>query len=200
MDRRRRNRGWSDIGSTQLKDRSQVPWGAILFIAVEAMFFAALFTAYFYLRTRIPVWQPLFGEKPTWLGLPTVNTIELLVSGVTMQLAVESIKRDDLARVRVLLIVTMLLGSAFIVGQIYDFTHLGFLPTDSIFGSTFFLLTGFHGAHVIGGLLLLGYCTIRAFNGQWSSHRRLGLEGASYYWQFIGVVWIGLFATIYVIG
>jgi len=53
---------------------------------------------------------------------------------------------------------------------------------------------------VIGGLLLLGYCTIRAFKGQWSSHRRLGLEGASYYWQFIGVVWIGLFATIYVVG
>jgi len=183
-----------------LNDRSQVPWGAILFIAMEAMFFAALFTAYFYLRGRIPVWQPLFGEKPTWLGLPTVNTIELLLSGVTMQLAVQSIKRDDLARVRVLLIVTMLLGAAFIVGQIYDFLHLGFLPTDSIFGATFFLLTGFHGAHVIGGLLLLGYCTIRAFKGQWSSHRRLGLEGASYYWQFVGVVWIGLFATIYVIG
>jgi len=131
-----------------MPDYSQVPWGPILFIAMEAMFFAALFAAYFYLRGRIPVWQPLFGEKPTWLGLPTVNTIELLVSGVTMQLAVQSIKRDDLVRVRALLIVTMLLGTAFILGQIYDFTHLGFLPTDSIFGGTFFLLTGFHGAHV----------------------------------------------------
>src|SRR3989441_11566963 len=98
-------------------------WAVILFISSEAMFFGALFTTYFFLRSRIPEWEPVFGEKPTWqvdpilgVGLPTINTIELLVSSLTMQLAVNAIKKGDRRALRNWLIPTIVLGALFLIG------------------------------------------------------------------------------------
>ena len=117
-------------------------WAVILFVSSEAFFFGALFTTYFFLRARIPEWEPVFGEKPTWqvdpilgIGLPTLNTIELLVSSVTMQLAVNAIKRGDRRGLRNWLIPTIVLGVLFLVGQGYEYTKLGFLPRDGIFAA-----------------------------------------------------------------
>src|SRR5919197_3085391 len=124
-------------------------WAVILFISSEAFFFGALFTTYFYLRTRIPDWEPVFGEKPTFavdpilgIGLPTINTIELLASSLTMQLAVNAIKRGDRAGLRNWLIPTLILGVLFLGGQGFEYTKLGFLPRAGIFAAVFFTLTG----------------------------------------------------------
>src|SRR5437899_583305 len=182
-------------------------WAVILFISSEAMFFGALFTTYFFLRSRIPEWEPVFGEKPTWqvdpilgIGLPTINTIELLLSSVTMQLAVNAIRKGDRTGLRNWFIPTLVLGVLFLIGQGYEYTKLGFLPRDGIFAAVFFTLTGFHGAHVTGGVVFNSICFFRTLKGQFSARRHLAVEAASIYWHFVDVVWIGLFTTIYIIG
>jgi cytochrome c oxidase subunit III len=175
-------------------------WAIIMFIGSEVMFFAALFTTYFYLRGRIPEWEPVFGEKPSWQGLPLVNTIELLASSVTMQIAVNAIRRGDRRKLIFWLVPTFVLGFAFLAGQAYEYTRLGFLPNNGVFAGVFFTLTGFHGAHVTGGVVFIAICLYRAFRGQFTANRHLAVEAASIYWHFVDVVWIGLFTTIYIIG
>src|SRR6266498_3324895 len=124
-------------------------WACILFVSTEAMFFLALFTTYFFLRARIPEWQPIFQrcaeecEKPHWnsttniFGAPVplvaINTVALLASSVTMQLAVNAIKKGDRRALRNWLIPTVVLGVWFISGQLYEYTRLGFLPDNGIF-------------------------------------------------------------------
>ena len=189
-------------------------WAVILFVSSEAMFFAALFTTYFYLRGRIPEWEPVFQrciadvcEKPTYavdpifgVGLPTLNTIELLISSVTMQFAVNAIKKGDRTALRNWLITTLVLGVLFLIGQGYEYTKLGFLPDNGVFSAVFFTLTGFHGAHVTGGVLMNFYVFLRTTKGHFTANRHLAVEAASIYWHFVDVVWIGLFTTIYIIG
>jgi cytochrome c oxidase subunit 3 len=185
-------------------------WAIILFVSSEAMFFAALFTAYFYLRAGIPAcpagdpacvqWQPFGAHKPTWEGLPLMNTVILVASSVTMQMAVWAIRKDDRRRLVLLLAVTAVMGAVFLAGQGYEYTRLGFLPTNGLFAATFYTLTGFHGLHVLGGVLFIALCLLRAMRGQFSARRHLAVEAASIYWHFVDVVWIGLFTTIYIIG
>ena len=90
--------------------------------------------------------------------------------------------------------------TAFILGQGYEYTRLGFLPRDGVFAGVFFTLTGFHGAHVTGGVVFIAICLYRSLRGQFSANRHLAVEAASIYWHFVDVVWIGLFTTIYIIG
>src|SRR2546422_3859139 len=182
-------------------------WAVILFISSEAFFFGALFTTYFFLRARIPEWEPVFGEKPTWqvdpilgIGLPTINTIELLVSSVTMQLAANAIKRGDRKALRNWLIPTLILGVLFLVGQGYEYTRLGFLPRDVIFAGDFFTLTGFHAAHMTARVIFNSIVFFRTLKGHFTRQRHLAVEAASIYWHFVDVVWIGLFTTIYIVG
>ncbi len=189
-------------GAHQLEDTNFSPglWAVILFVSSEAMFFAALFTVYFYLRGRIPDWEPIFGEKPSWQGFPLVNTVILLGTSITMQYAVWAIRKGARARGKFLLVLTVVMGALFLTGQGIEYTRLGFLPQDGIFAGVFFLLTGFHGAHVTGGVIFIALCTLRVFKGQFSSTRHLALEAASIYWHFVDVVWVGLFTTIYIVG
>jgi cytochrome c oxidase subunit 3 len=175
-------------------------WAVILFISSEAFFFGALFTTYFYLRARIPEWEPIFGHKPGWEGLPLINTVILLASSVTMQLAVNAIKKNDRTGLRNWLIPTIVLGAIFLIGQGYEYTRLGFLPRDGIFAGVFFTLTGFHGAHVTGGVLMNSLVLFRTLKGHFTARRHLAVEAASIYWHFVDVVWIGLFLTIYIVG
>jgi len=175
-------------------------WAIIMFVGSELMFFAALFTTYFFLRGKVPAWEPVFGEKPTWLGLPLVNTIELLASSVTMQLGVNAIKKGDRRKLILWLVPTVVLGVLFLSGQAYEYTRLGFLPKDGVFAAVFFTLTGFHGAHVTGGVIFIAICLYRSLRGQFTANRHLAVEAASIYWHFVDVVWIGLFTTIYIIG
>ncbi|CAN5196009.1 hypothetical protein BH18CHL2_BH18CHL2_09060 [soil metagenome] len=175
-------------------------WAIILFVSSEAMFFAALFTTYFYLRTRLPEWEPIFGEKPGADGLPLINTIVLVASSFTMQMGVWAIRKGDRRRLIMWLAITVLMGAFFLAGQGYEYTQLGFLPADGIFAATFFTLTGFHGLHVLGGVTFIALCLLRALRGQFTANRHLAVEAASIYWHFVDVVWIGLFTTIYIVG
>ena len=192
-------------------------WAVILFVSSEAMFFGALFTAYFYLRGRVPEWEPIFQrciaaecEKPAYnstteifgLTVPLValNTILLVTSSFTMQFAVNAIKKGDRRAMVRWMIPTILLGVLFLSGQAYEYTRLGFLPTNGTFAAVFFTLTGFHGAHVTGGVLMNSYVFVRTLKGQFTAKRHLAVEAASLYWHFVDVVWIGLFFTIYVLG
>ena len=180
-------------------------WAVILFVSSEAMFFAALFTTYFFMRARIPEWQPIFGHKPSWAGdeglpIPLLNTLVLVGSSFTMQLAVWAVRKGDRAALVRWLALTVVMGATFLGVQLWEYTQLGFMPPDGIFAAVFFTLTGFHGAHVFGGLVFIAYCLIRATRGHFSPRRHLAVEAASIYWHFVDVVWIGLFTTIYVIG
>ena len=174
-------------------------WAVILFVSSEAFFFGALFTTYFFLRARLPDWEPVFGEKPTWEGLPLVNTVLLLASSVTMQFAVNAIKRGDRSGLRNWLIPTIVLGVLFLAGQGYEYTRLGFLPRDGIFAAVFFTLTGFHGAHVTGGVLFNTIVFYRTLKGHFTARRHLAVEAASIYWHFVDVVWIAIFTLVYLI-
>ncbi len=192
-------------------------WAVILFVSSEAMFFGALFTAYFYLRGRVEEWEPIFQrciaehcEKPAWnsqtdlfgitLPLVAINTILLVTSSFTMQFAVNAIKKGNREAMVRWMIPTIVLGVLFLSGQAYEYTRLGFLPNNGVFAAVFFTLTGFHGAHVTGGVLMNMLVTLRAAKGQFTANRHLAVEAASIYWHFVDVVWIGLFFTIYVLG
>lgn len=180
--------------------------GMILFIASEVMFFAGLFAAYFNVRLTAAHWPPLVNEaefEPFFIGeellLPGVLTAILVTSSVTMQLASRAIRRGDRRAFLRNTGVTLVLGVIFLVGQVYDYLHLGFGITDTAFGSTFYTLTGFHGAHVLGGVVMLSVVFYRGLAGQFSARHHDAVEATSLYWHFVDVVWLALFATLYLL-
>ena len=117
-----------------------------------------------------------------------------------MQLAVNASRRDRRRAATYWLALTVLMGTWFITGQGYEYLHLGFLPDNSVFAAVFFTLTGFHGAHVTGGIVANALALFRTTKGHFTSRRHLFFEGASIYWHFVDIVWIGLFTTIYIVG
>jgi cytochrome c oxidase subunit 3 len=178
--------------------RSNMLLGVRLGILSEVMLFGALFAAYFIIRAESGGWPPHGGERPE-LILPGLNTLLLVSSSVTMQWAVRAVGRGQLDAMRLGLRLTILLGTIFIVVQGYEFANNGFGLTDGVFGSTFYTLTGFHGAHVLAGLGLLSIVATRARHGRISAERHTAVEAASYYWHFVDVVWLFLFSTLYVL-
>jgi cytochrome c oxidase subunit 3 len=168
-----------------------------LAILSEIMLFGALFAAYFVIRGESPGWPPGHLERPELL-LPGFNTLLLVSSSVTMQLAVRSARAGSRSRILRWLRLTLLLGGTFIVIQGYEFATNGFGLGSGTFGSTFYILTGFHGAHVLAGVLLIGIVGNRVRLGLVSAEHPTAMEAASYYWHFVDVVWIVLFSTLYV--
>lgn len=172
--------------------------GVKLGILSEVMLFGALFAAYFVIRSESGGWPPAGHERPELL-LPGINTLLLVSSSVTMQWAVRAIGRGQVATMRRALRVTLLLGSIFIVVQGYEFANNGFGLSAGVFGSTFYVLTGFHGAHVLAGLGFMAIVANRARHGLVSQERHTAVEAASYYWHFVDAVWLFLFSTLYVL-
>jgi cytochrome c oxidase subunit III len=173
--------------------------GMVVFVASEAMFFATFFGAYFTIYAVNPVWPPA-GFPRLEPELATALTVVLVSSSVTLQLGVRAIRRD---RVRLLLILvglTILLGTAFLGLQLYDYSLLGFGVRDGIFGSLFYVMTGLHMAHVFGGVVFLVLVLLQGFGGQLSDASHDSLEAGAIYWHFVDVVWICLFTTFYVVG
>ena len=170
-----------------------------LFILSEVMLFGAFFAAYFVLRAQAPAWPPLPELERPELPLVGFNTVLLLSSSVTMQWAVGRIGHGDPAGLLRGLLATLVLGAVFLSIQAYEFLNNGFGFADGVFGSTFYTLTGFHGAHVLGGLLLIGIVVNRARLGLVTRERHTGVEAVSYYWHFVDVVWTVLFLTVYVL-
>ena len=131
--------------------------------------------------------------------LPAISTGILVLSSITMQYAVWQIQKGNQGGMLWGLFISLALGVVFLAAQLYDYTQLHFRADDTIYGTTFYTLTGFHGAHVAGGALFIAVVTVRALGGQFTSENHEAVEAASMYWHFVDVVWIALFTVLYII-
>jgi cytochrome c oxidase subunit III len=174
--------------------------GMLLFIASEVMFFGGLFATYFNARASVGPgnWHPPEGGHLD-LPLAAVLTVILVASSFTMQFGVWAIRRGDTGKMRMWTAITLGLGILFLAGQLYDYSQLGFSIAESSFGTVFYTLTGFHGAHVFGGAVGLTIVLARASQGQFSARNHVAVEAVSVYWHFVDVVWIAVFSTIYLL-
>jgi cytochrome c oxidase subunit 3 len=188
-------------------------YGMILFIASEVMLFAAFFWAYFdgFFRgddllqeARVAftggVWPPTGIELFDPWHLPLFNTIILLTSGTTVTWAHHALLENDRSGLRWGLALTVLLGVLFSFVQAVEYMEAPFSFAGNMYGATFFMATGLHGFHVFIGTIFLLICLIRAERGDFTPQRHLGFEFAAWYWHFVDVVWLFLFATVYVWG
>jgi cytochrome c oxidase subunit III len=187
--------------------------GTIIWLSSELMFFAALFACYFTIRAQSP---DLWAAETQLLNVPfaTVNTTVLVLSSVTCQLGVFAAERGQVGRtgsvfkvkgwgLREWFVLTYLMGSVFIAGQALEYVELtreGLTIPANAYGTVFYLTTGFHGLHVTGGLIAFLFVLGRTFLARRFTHEQaVSAIVVSYYWHFVDVVWIGLFATIYLI-
>jgi cytochrome c oxidase subunit 3 len=182
-------------------------YGMILFIASEVMFFVAWFWAFFNAALFPPavesvggVWPPQGIEVLDPFGFPLLNTLILLCSGTTVTWAHHSLIHGDREGLIRGLWATIGLGLLFTSIQAYEYAHAPFAFAGSIYGSTFFMATGFHGFHVIVGTIFLIVCLVRAYKGHFKPQQHFGFEAAAWYWHFVDVVWLFLFVSIYVWG
>ncbi|GIX23310.1 MULTISPECIES: cytochrome c oxidase subunit 3 [Caldimonas] len=133
--------------------------------------------------------------------LPTINTALLLASGVTLTIAHHALRENQRGKTIAFMWLTILLGATFLVVQGYEYMHayrdLNLKLSSGIYGSTFFMLTGFHGFHVFVGMLMLLFITLRLHKGHFTAERHFGFEGAAWYWHFVDVVWLGLYVVVY---
>jgi cytochrome c oxidase subunit 3 len=200
-------------------------WGMSWFIFSEVMFFAAFFGALFYVRVlSVPdlaslthqelLWPgfeghwpsagPAFEEKFTpmaaW-GIPAINTLLLLSSGVTVTIAHWALKENRRGMLNLFLFLTILLGVIFLGLQAYEYGHayadLNLKLSTGAYGSTFFMLTGFHGFHVTVGAIMLTVILFRCLAGHFKPDQHFAFEGVAWYWHFVDVVWLGLFIFVY---
>jgi cytochrome c oxidase subunit 3 len=197
-------------------------YGMILFIASEVMFFVAWFWIFFEMalfhghrtissieevRAAWATWPPHGVETvPAW-HLPLVNTLTLLLSGTTVTWAHHALQTGDRKGAKMGLLLTVILGVLFTSIQAYEYHHIlehkYFFNTEAVnsglYGSAFFMATGFHGFHVLIGTIFLTICLLRLMAGGFTPQKHFGFEAAAWYWHFVDVVWLFLFAFLYVI-
>ena len=207
---------WSDVVSEAHQgDHTGVVtiglrYGVIMFIMSEVMFFVAWFWSFFKhaLYPMGPdspaidgIWPPAGIETFDPWHLPLINTLILLCSGCFATWAHHAIAHDDDRKAMIWgLVGAILLGLLFTFFQAFEYSHAAFGFSGNIYGANFFMATGFHGFHVAIGTLFLAVCLIRALNGHFSAEQHLGFEAAAWYWHFVDVVWLFLFAAIYIWG
>ena len=188
-------------------------YGMILFIASEVMFFVAWFWAFFAsslgaadhqvigrLAFTGGMWPPKGTEVLDPLRLPLMNTFVLVTSSFAINVAHEGLFEGNRQQFKNFLALGIGLGLLFISTQAYEYIHAPFSFKNSIYGATFFMATGFHGAHVIIGVAFLIVCLIRAYMGQMTPKQHVGFQFAAWYWHFVDVVWLFLFTCIYIWG
>ena len=171
--------------------------GMILFIASEVMFFAALFGAYFTIRAGADQWPPAGVESEVLL--PALATGVLIASSATAHLASASAERGDRAKTSAWLSVTIGLGVLFLGAQAYEYSQLGFSVADHAYGTLFYSMTGFHALHVFAGVVTLILIWLKNSRGHLSAGRAGPAIAAGLYWHFVDVVWLLLFATLYLL-
>ncbi len=197
-------------------------YGMILFIASEVMFFVAWFWIFFemalfhHVRTASPLedvqsawasWPPKGVELVPAFHLPLINTLTLLLSGTTVTWSHHALQQGDRKSAQLGLILTIILGVLFTSIQAYEYHHIlteklfygAEAANAGLYGSAFFMATGFHGFHVLVGTIFLTICLIRMMNGGFSPKQHFGFEAAAWYWHFVDVVWLFLFTFVYVI-
>ena len=192
-------------------------YGMLMFIASEVMFFVAWFWAFFdaslftgeaKMAARIAatggIWPPTGTTVFDPFHLPLVNTLILLTSGTTVTWAHHALLNNDRKGLINGLILTIILGALFSCVQAWEYGHALFAFSrengGNIYGSTFFMATGFHGFHVLIGTIFLFVCLVRAMKGDFTQKQHFGFEAAAWYWHFVDVVWLFLFAAIYIWG
>ena len=209
---------WADV-VTEANEGDHTPvvriglrYGVIMFIMSEVMFFAAWFWTFFKhaLYPMDPaghsplvsgVWPPAGIETFDPWHLPLMNTLILLCSGAACTWAHHALVHENNRKDLITgLALSIVLGVFFTILQAYEYSHASFGFAGNIYGASFFMATGFHGFHVIVGTIFLGVCLIRAMNGAFTQDNHIGLEAAAWYWHFVDVVWLFLFASIYVWG
>jgi len=184
--------------STGLNTRKVLMW---TFLGSECMFFGSLIGTYLVYRGRYLPGQ-LTPKDVFEIPYTSVSAFALLMSSLAMVLALAAIQRGDIKRLKVWLLVTAALGLIFLGGQVYEFTSFGaegLNPSVSTFGTSFFVLTGFHGAHVTMGVVWLLSLFMLAARGQMNQARSLDVEIAGLYWHFVDIVWIIIFTVVYLI-
>jgi cytochrome c oxidase subunit 3 len=177
--------------------------GTIVWLSSELMFFAGLFAIYFTARAQNPpgaTWPP----APTHLDVPyaLVVTIVLVASSFTCQFGVFAAERGDVFGLRRWYLMTLVMGTIFVLGQSWEYVNLvheGTTLSSSAYGTVFYLATGFHGLHVIGGLLAFVYLLIRTKLSKFTPAQATSAIVVSYYWHFVDIVWVGLFGVIYLL-
>ena len=186
-------------------------YGMIMFIASEVMFFVAWFWAFFEyaifhevrLDPGLATWPPAGVETFDPWHIPLMNTLILLLSGTTVTWAHHALQHGDRKGAKLGLLFTVILGVCFTALQVVEYqeAHFAFSMADggNLYGSTFFMATGFHGAHVIIGTIFLAVCLLRLMAGHFTPEKHFGLEAAAWYWHFVDVVWLFLFAFVYVV-
>lgn len=200
---------WRDVsreatgqGHHPVKVALSIRWGIALFITSEVLFFFSFFWSFFHsrLRPRIElglIWPPtgVLGFNP--FSVPLLNTTILLSSGLTVTWAHHAILMGALSEAIIGLAATISLGAYFTIIQYFEYSEAYFTFADSVYGSCFYIATGFHGMHVLVGRIFLAVCIGRLIRGHFSSRHHFGFEAAAWYWHFVDVVWLFLFVTIY---
>ncbi len=176
---------------------SLVRIGMVVWLASELMFFSGLFAAYYFLRGADTEWPPEGVELGT--ARAAMFTALLVASSATVHLAGHRAEAGDERGTRRWTLLTIVLGAAFLVNQGLEYAALEFTATDHAYGSLFYLMTGFHGAHVLGGIVGIAVVLARGMRGQFSTEHHVAVEAVHYYWHFVDVVWVFLFLTIYVL-
>ena len=216
--------GESESGKYQKWEDTSFRWGMSWFIFSEVMFFAAFFGALFYARQLSVPWLGELDQKLLWpdftaiwpsagpafketftpmgaWGIPAVNTALLLSSGVTLTFAHFALIKNERSKLILWMIATIALGALFLSLQIYEYAHaysdLNLKLTTGIFGSTFFMLTGFHGFHVTMGAIMLTVILFRCIAGHFKPDHHFAFEAVAWYWHFVDVVWLLLFVVVY---
>lgn len=182
--------------------------GMLLFITSEVLFFVAFFWAYFWgalvpPETVATFWPPEDVHPVEAWGIPLLNTLILLASGTAVTWAHHAVREGQQQVVFQALLVTCGLGVIFIGFQVYEYIHamgLGLTMQSGVFGSTFYMATGFHGFHVFVGTIFLIVCTCRAYQLAFTPQKHVGFEAAAWYWHFVDVVWLFLFVCVYMWG
>jgi cytochrome c oxidase subunit III len=191
----------SDVVATKQRTRPEMSGpvlGMVLFVASEAMFFAAFFGGYFTIKANSPEWPPA-GTPHLKIDIASILTVILIISSITVQMSLRSIRSGAPSRSTVWLGVTIVLGILFLSLQLYDYSQLGFGLKDGVFGTLFYVMTGIHMAHVIGGVVFLALVFVQARRGRLSATHHDPLAAGAIYWDFVDVVWVCLFVVFYLL-
>jgi cytochrome c oxidase subunit 3 len=173
-------------------------FGLVLFLIAESMIFFGLFSAYMIYYATMPEWP--MDDIELELLLPGINSIILISSSFVMHKGQSCIRNNDVKGLQLWFILTAIMGTIFLGGQLYEYAHTGFGLTDNLFSSCFYVLTGFHGLHVTAGLLFILAVLWRSRKeGHYSASKHFGVEASELYWHFVDVVWIILFILVYLL-
>jgi len=186
-------------GEAISEERSLGWWGMVFFIASEALLFANLLAGYLYLRVRAGTWPPPGTGSLDDITLPIINTVILLSSSIPIRFAGRAAARGQMRRAAWFIFLTVALGTIFLSLQAVEYTTNNFGVTAGVFGSTFYTITGLHGAHVAAGLIFLLVNFFRALRGSMTKEKHFSLVAGEMYWHFVDVVWIFVFSLVYLL-